>query len=260
MKSLLRGGEFATRSFSTPAFLLACGALACLTPSASASPYFMDDFEGHTVGQTLIPSTPAPMGRYAKYGSGGDTVITNGPLGGNLGKFAFHPGTAGYADIYQFTDGTNTTVDVAVIPETVTYNLDFYVVGNAATVARSDIYMLAGWAETWRLAPYSDGTLDYSAGGSSVNVGTFPTNEWVHFKLVADYQALTFNATVGATSWSGSLGAAGTTRLFITSDVGGPGAGLYLDNVSIVPEPSALWLCVTGLLGLLACARHRVRR
>jgi hypothetical protein len=248
------------RSFSSLAVVLAIAAMACFSSPAFATAIFQDDFEGHTVGTALTATTPNPVGTsYAGNWAIMDASTT--PPGVAASGTGF-TGMAATMDVGQALLSPADTA--AVTGKVVQFNFDYYAVSAYPTSSSDLITFNSGMAERgWDIMLYGNGSVKYYnadvAGGGMVAAGaagSFAANTWVPVQLVADYTAHTFQATVGAYSFSGAWAAGGASTFDKVYMCGNGNTRFFVDNLSVqmVPEPSSLALIATGLLGLLAYA------
>ena len=165
---------------------------------------------------------------------------------------------------------------IAATGKMVKFSLDAFVVSSATATFAADIGAMKAttkWWDgpSWNILLGQKGTLTYydGVGGYAVNgdygyhdVGTFGTDKWVSFEVVADYSTHTFDATVDGFSWSGNFrsGNADNFGLFFAA-CNREVSSYFIDNVSvqIIPEPSAIIMLVTGMIGLICCGWRKRR-
>ncbi|MBU4272136.1 MAG: PEP-CTERM sorting domain-containing protein [Planctomycetes bacterium] len=257
------------RPFSTLTIALVLISLVCFSSPASATIIFQDSFEGQTVGAAVSTLTP-PIG-LSYTGSAGTVRDTSTvpPGGGGGGSSKFVAGSTAGGD-WMFTKPADRT---ATAGQVITTELDAYYVSSTETTCNT-FTTFPGDGTTWGTSAWQIGVSPtgvlkkYEGGADWVNVAGAPTihtDQWIHVKVVGDYTAKTFTATVDGFTFSGvfSTGAsAGNTygKLYVSS----PNyTSMFYDNVAVytgvIPEPSTLVLLASGLVGLL-CYAWRKRK
>lgn len=258
------------RSFSTLVLVLVAGSLLCFSSPAGATTIFQDDFESHTgrtvtVGNQLSSLVPLIGESYTTTlanESGVPAVIADvttapGPGETNSGNFIdLKTMSYNWANI-------STLNQSAIQGKVVEFKYDAYVESGTDLQAGLDFgtHMGQWYGSAWNIILSSNGDVLYY-DTTYHNAGTFTTNSWVPVRVVADYGTKTFDATVGALSFSGDFQTSSGNDTFagmILCRDSGCGTSLYVDNLAItlVPEPGSLVMLVVGAFGLLAYAWRR---
>ena len=242
--------------------------------SASATTLFYDNLQSDTAG-TYSSEDGYPTENL-------DPVIGAGDVGGSWTINYENPATTGIQVLNNTTPGqdgagTNNYVSMRSTSyfsaggwttadtdrEKIWLSFDIWVPSGTPTGRHSIVARGPGNQALFNAYFFGDGTIS-SLSPEFVSTGlTIPLDSWQHISFVADMAANTFVLTAGGGNFNGQWttdgsGATAVDKFWIS---GGSPALPFTgwDNVQlgIIPEPSAVTLLFSGLLGLFAYAWRR---
>jgi hypothetical protein len=186
------------------------------------------------------------------------------------------PGATNDGGFAQIASSSWLQHSAAASNQTITVEFDAWLTSNTEATSR---LAFSGWGSssytngTYYVAPVGTGAVQSYGAGGYVSGGNIATETWQHVTNVVDYVAKTQTITAGSLAPftvpfrtdanDGGLNSVAYTFIsypasFVESNP------VYVDNIKIytgvpVPEPSAIILLSSGLMGLLAYAWRKRR-
>jgi hypothetical protein len=241
-----------------------------LAPSPTrAAPFYDVSFEAplHVLGaEPTLVSESAPFPRHAPTGilvgpwTDGPRIV-QGPNGTQETEFRY-TGPADPTQLYVLLEQLIFAVDGSSRSLAISFDLDVAsLAGAEGAVFGGEFSVAVDTPFTHSFDFRGDGFLDVVQGGgggtTAFRFATYPIGSNLHVQILSDLDAATWSLVIdGAPLFTGSfIGSAFDTVRFSLRDFEGSGIPtVYLDNVSIVPEPSS-----TALLAVVVAAGAALR-